>query len=235
MTVVFVTAIYNVSTVSNPDAIWERFAALSQIIPTYIVCSVKDAHRIPKNATPIFKEFEDLAFARLLRPYSRLPPIRNVGKDTQDFMILMNAKAEFIQMVQNAVVADHYVWIDAGIGKIFKDPIVSYTTFRALTARPLNPYAIFIPGCWDHNTHSVTDLTTKVSWHYAGGFFIVPRDFVDPFYTEAYEACQTLGDLTQTATWEVNVWCMVESHLPIFWAKGDHNEAIYSGLTKYTF
>ena len=235
MTVVFVTAIYNLNTVSDASAIWERFAVLSESIPLYIVCSPEDAHRIPKNATPLFRSFDDLAFAQLLRKYPALPAIRNGEKDSHDFMILMNAKPEFLQMVKNTVHADHYVWIDAGIGKIFRNPQASYAAIRALTARPLNPYALFIPGCWEHNTYSLTDLTRKISWRYAGGFFVVPCDFVDPFFQACYETCQTLGDLTGVSTWEVNVWCMVESQLPIIWAKGDHNETIYAGLLSYTF
>lgn len=235
MTVVFVTAIYNLNTVSDATAIWERFSTLCETLPVHIVCSATDAHRIPKNATPLFKDFNDLAFTHLLRKYPALPAIRNAEKDTHDFMILMNAKAEFLQMVKNVVTADHYVWIDAGIGKIFPNPVASYATIRALTGRPLNPYALFIPGCWEHNTYSLSDLSKKISWRYAGGFFVVPHDFVEAFYTDCYETCQTLGDLTGVSTWEVNIWCMVESHLPIVWARGDHNDTIYSGLKSYAF
>jgi hypothetical protein len=97
----------------------------------------------------------------------------------------------------------------------------------------LNPYAIFIPGCWEHNTYTLQDLATKISWRYAGGFFIVPRSLVGRFYNTVQEGCKAIGDLTDTAVWEVNVWCFIESHLPIQWAKGDHNEQIIAGLPAY--
>jgi hypothetical protein len=57
MSVVFVTAIYDINAKRNKE-IWERYAALSKIIRTYIVCSSADEERIPENAIPIFKEFD---------------------------------------------------------------------------------------------------------------------------------------------------------------------------------
>jgi hypothetical protein len=234
MTVAFVTAIYNLSTVSDADAIWARYTILSQTLPTFLVCSAKDAHRVPPNATPLFIEFDDLETAKLLRKYERLPPVRNSGKDTRDYMILMNAKAEFLKHARLHIDADHYVWIDAGIGKIFLDPRTMYAVIKTAVSQPLNPFGIFIPGCWEHNTYTLQDLTTKISWRYAGGFFIVPRTLVGLFYNTVFEGCKTIGDLTDTAVWEVNVWCFIESHLPIQWEKGDHNEKIIEGLPAYT-
>ncbi len=146
----------------------------------------------------------------------------------------MNAKAECLQIVKNIVAADHYIWIDAGIGKIFKNPDESFNKINTLVqAKRLKSDSIFIPGCWNYKNSNMNDLTLKIFWRFAGGFFVVPYGLVDQFHTNVIQGCETIGQKTGIVTWEVNIWCFIESSVPIAWMYGDHNESIYSNIVNY--
>lgn len=232
MTVVFVTAIFNIHN-TRSNEIWERFKLLASIIPIHIVCSSESAEFLPDGVTPHYREFEELDTYKSLQEFQGLPQIRNIDKDTKEYMILMNAKAEFLQIVRKVVDADHYIWIDAGISKIFSDPVKIFNKIIEDTQRPLTTDTILIPGCWDFRVSDHKQLTKHINWRFAGGFFIVPRAFIDPFAAAVYEGCRQIAKSTGTLTWEVNVWCLVEQHLPIQWERADHNDTIITGLTNY--
>jgi hypothetical protein len=233
MKVVFVTAIYNLHGGRSKE-IWERFSTLSSIIPTYIVCSPSDYLYIPKNAYPIFRHFHTLQTYKALYPYNGLPPIRSGEKDTKEYNILMNAKAEFLQLVKNIAEADHYIWIDAGIGKIFKSPLNIYKqVLENVHAKPFKSDTILIPGCHNYQNTNIEDLATRIFWHFAGGFFVVPHGLIELFHAKVLEGCTTIGTATGKTIWEVNIWSYVEPQLPIQWEKGDHDESIIAGLLNY--
>jgi hypothetical protein len=166
--------------------------------------------------------------------YQGLPTVRSGGKDTKEYNILMNAKAEFLQIVKNIETADHYVWIDAGIGKIFKSPLSTFKLIlENVQANPLKTDSILIPGCHNFKNTDIEELTTRIFWHFAGGFFIVPHDLIDIFHQRVLEGCIAIGDATRKTVWEVNVWSYIEPQLPIQWEKGDHDESIFQGLVNY--
>jgi hypothetical protein len=232
MTVVFVTAIYNIHK-TRSNEIWERFKLLASTIPIHIVCSAENAELLPAGVTPYYREFEELDTYKALQGIHDLPQTRNTDKDTKEYMILMNAKAEFLQIVNSEVNADHYIWIDAVIGKILSDPIVIFNKIIEETRRPLKADTILIPGCWDFKVHDPLQLTKHIVWRFAGGFFIVPCGYIDPFAAAVLDGCKQLAKSTGKLTWEVNVWCLIEQHLPIQWERADHNDTIISGLANY--
>lgn len=231
MTVAFVTAIFNIHPTRSTE-IWDRLSILSQTIPIHIVCSPEDADKVPKSATPYFLPFQELTTYKLIAPLPDLPPIRNVDKDTKEYMIVMNAKTEILQYVKTRVYADHYVWIDAGISKIFKDP---HAIFRSILAQTVSMKSdtILMPGCWPRKESNPAILTEKINWRFCGGFFVVPRAYVADFAIRMFDGVAALGAATGRATWEVNTWCFIERHLPIQWEKGDHNESILDCLAHY--
>jgi hypothetical protein len=232
MTIAFVTAMYAVACEARVAEIWARLTQLASVLPLHIVCSAKDAHRIPEGAVPYFCEFESLETYKIVSKTTGLPRVRSEEKDTKEFMILMNAKAEFLKIVKGAKDADHYFWIDAGIGKIFRDPVASYNRLATILARQRLPDdMLVIPGCWDAQAVTAFDaLLTRVSWRFCGGAFVVPQGLVDLFYYHTLAGCEEIRVRSGLAIWEVNLWDFMQSRIPILWKKGDHNEQLFEAF-----
>ena len=135
MTIAFVTAMYAVASAERVAEIWARLQQLAAILPLHVVCAAADAAKVPAGCMAHVVEFADLETFKVVSKTTGLPRVRSETKDTKEFMILMNAKTEFIKRVMdNGVHADHYVWIDAGIGKIFRDPVASYNRLATILA-----------------------------------------------------------------------------------------------------
>jgi len=232
MTVTFVTAIFNINLVRSNE-IWDRFTLLCKIIPIVIVCSASDRDKIPEGATPIFREFYELETVKMLNKYNKLPKVRNEWKDTKEYMLLMNSKTECVQLAKDKVEADHYIWIDAGISKIFKNPIEKFESILETTSKPLNDTQILISGCWPHKETNFAKLVERIHWRFCGGFFVVPANLVEPFFLAVLNGCKEIGETTEYLTWEVNIWSFIEATLPIQWEKGDHNDSISDCLGNY--
>lgn len=237
----YVTALYNVSFPERYMGTWERFKNLTTIIPgIHVFCSKDDAHLLPENVIPHFYEFKDLKTYKIISQCTGLPRIRSESKDHFDFMTLMNAKTEFIYMLKelqcSAEQASHYVWIDAGIDKIFKDPKLTLTNFfNAMNKLIFKTNTILIPGCITESKTPYDVQLTKVNWRFCGGFFIVPCSLVEYFYYSVLFACEEIRVDSGRAIWEVNVWNYVEQHtkLPIQWEYGNHDEHMFDGIFKY--
>lgn len=236
MTVVFVSAIYSIYNLDleRTENIWRRFATLAKYFPVHLVCSATDADKIPPNVTPYFCEFHELDTYTLLMKTTDLPQIRSESKDTKEFMVLMNAKTEFIKKVSNKVEADHYVWLDAGLSHVFKDPDATYTSVKPLFDTPFRKDTIMIPGCTKQQEPRLDMLLTRVCWHFSGGFFIVPRKQIDLLYYSVLAACEEIRYKSGRATWEVNIWAYIESRIPIQWEYGNHDETIFQGIMNYS-
>lgn len=233
---IYVTAIYKIYESGYDAAVWERMQTLANVFPEiHLICSESDRSRaegIP-NLIPHYHEFQDLETYKILQQAQALPQIRKYSKDTKEFMILMNAKTEFINLVRSkGFLSTHYVWLDAGISKIFKDPTTTLGGVRKMLEKPLKSSHIYIPGC--HGPQQSKEyLTYCINWRFCGGFFIVPNDLVIPFYSNVLHACEELLMATGKATWEVNVWAYIEPRLPIHWEHGDHNEHMFTNVKKY--
>ncbi len=240
MTNIFVSAIYKIYDTNYAEEVWERLAILAKALAPnslHLVCSKADAEKasaIP-NVLPHIHEFQDLETYAVLQPTTGLPYIRKESKDTKEFMILMNAKTEFIQIVRNAgYLGSHYIWMDAGISKIFKDPVMSLTTAAADLSKPLRSDAVFIPGCTGPQK-DIHVLIHHINWRFCGGFFVVPADLVNTFATLVLDACEEIKLNTGRAIWETNIWAYIEQRIPIHWEYGDHNEAIFQNVHHFSF
>ena len=234
--IIFVSAIYSIYKNKYAHEVWERLRLLSSLIPLHLFCNAEDAERaaaLPGVRVHI-KEFKELETYYLLSESTELPHDRKEAKDTRDFMVLMNAKTEFIKNVKDCFPAEHYIWIDAGITKIFKNPKETVQHMLSQTKRQFKTDNILIPGCngWGPSK-DLSFLTSRVSWRFCGGFFVVPYHIVDRFYEVVLQGCKEIIDATKKATWEVNVWVYKECSIPIQWSYGDHNEAIFACLEHY--
>jgi hypothetical protein len=238
--IIFVSSFYRIN--EDPlygEAILERFKCLTNHIHIHLLCSEKDKEIIEQipNVTPYFKEFEDFEMYTLLNNAEKLPEHRSIEKDTKKYMILMNMKSECLQIVKQTMDYEKdvsqeqknsfFVWMDAGISKIFKDPSVSFEELKKKVCEvELSSDKIIMPGCWNPQTN-LHILQVCINWRFCGGFFIAPSSMIEEFYSCNYNACKEILEHTGKVLWEVNVWAYMESRIPIEWKKGDHNESIF--------
>ena len=232
MTAIYVTAIYKIYDRPYADEVWSRFQTLAERVPIYLFCSAEDVPRAmviadaTNNVTVHVKEFETFACHPILLKAPNLPEKRSEEKDTHNFMILMNAKTECLKLAKDAHPEhDYYVWLDAGISKIFTIPMASFA-YLTRTMPLIQTDKIIIPGCWDYTVQGIL-VTKYVNWRFCGGFFIVPRQHVDTFHTKMICAIEEVVSAADCAIWETNVWAYMELRLPIKWMHGDHNETLF--------
>ena len=231
------SAIYDIYGSSRDyiERVWGHTETLAKYIPLHLFVAADDVERalLLPNIIVHVREFRDLETYNVLNGTTRVPDIRNNIKDTKEFMILMNAKTEFLERVMQTTAASHYIWIDSGITKILPSPGPILETLLT-NVRNLRQDKIFIPGCSDemHATEHGLYLRT-ILWRFCGGFFVVPKGLVRTFYETALDGCITLCKGTGVATWEVNVWAYIESRLPIQWEKADHNRSMLEAIVKF--
>lgn len=225
----YVSAFYRINNQEYSDAILNRIQILSEEIPLYLFCSNEDAEKLASitNLTLHIKELDSFSiYNYILKHSTELPENRNLDKDTVEYMGLMNTKIEFLKLAKQNMEADNYIWIDAGISKIFRNPKETLSLFRLKMLTQHLPTKIIIPGCRWPPTNNLRILTRGIYWHFCGGLFVVPSEFVERFYNLSFMSCRDIIEQTNKAIWEVNVWCYLESLLPILWRDADHNERI---------
>jgi hypothetical protein len=226
-----VSAIYNIySDKTYYNLIWERFVILAKYFPVVLFCSAADIERAKaiEGVAPIPVEFADTDTYKIMAPVEGLPSCRNAAKDTREYLILMNAKAEFLWRASNIVTAEYYVWLDAGVSKIVSSPDVFVPFGESLDRYSSDE--IRVPGVWgilqSGNLHKYVH---NVYWRFCGGQMIVPRNKISPFYAESTAAIRQLIAATNTLTWEVNVWAFMEAAgFPFAWVAGDHNDSMFT-------
>lgn len=220
---IFVSAIYDIERTGYVDVLWSRVNVLAAALPNLcLFCSVADATGRPTHPA-IQKHALELIETdtwHLLHNVTNLPSTRNETKDTLSFLILQNAKTEFLCRAAATAVATHYIWIDAGIVKVLQTVPPAIPSHFAFCDDQIT-----IPGCWGPCANA-TLLTERIYWRFCGGLFVVPAALVVPFATEVLRGCAEL----KKATWEVNVWAYIEGRLPIRWIPGDHNDSILDAL-----
>jgi hypothetical protein len=229
MSVIYVTAIYKIYERPYAEEVWSRFQTLAETVPVHLFCSAEDVPRasaITGNVTIHVKEFETFECHPIMMSAPRLPEQRSKEKDTHNFMILMNAKTECLKLAKDAHPNhDYYVWLDAGISKIFQVPFASFS-YLTRTMPQIRTDKIIIPGCWGYAVQGIL-VTKYVNWRFCGGFFVVPNAHVDVFHTKMIGAIQEVVSAADIAIWETNIWAYMELRLPIRWMHADHNETLF--------
>lgn len=230
-----VSAIYSIYPTATYNALlWERLAILTKYFHVILFCSAADEEkaRALTNVTPILKELSDTDTYKLMAPIEGMPSCRNTEKDTREYMIIMNAKAEFLELASRIITAKYYVWLDAGVSKIVSSPEVFIPFRESLECHTTDH--IRIPGVWGPlHTDGFDRFVSGVYWRFCGGMIIVPHDKVALFLETSLEAIRRLIAATNTLTWEVNVWAFIETRMPemgtfIEWVPGDHNDSMFT-------
>jgi hypothetical protein len=207
---------------------------LNQLIATgislHLFISPKFADKIPLANDSLFVEFidlEDLDIYKMVSKEISLPPQRNPTKDTLNYMILMNAKMEFVKRAMNRFHEETtFAWIDSGIFHVFKRPEETTKYLQELSQKRFSNSYLFFPGAWKKG-YAEDRLFTQINWRFLGGFFSGHRESLACLWNVYLKYFQQIIE-TNCLTWEVNLWAYLESYLnfPFTWVLADHDDSI---------
>ncbi len=205
-------------------------------IPIHVFLSpslINDFYEIIPNTSTIYIteiNFTDLDIYKIVDSIELdLPSVRSPNKDTRNYMILMNAKAEFLfQSIQlNPFSSSHYAWMDFGLGHIFNDWPNSLQQLEKIAKGNLIESCLTFPGCWQTG-RDVENLFTRINWRFCGGFFVGDVQSLLDFYDIYMLNLSKILQESKCMTWEVNIWHWFEHHLgwKPTWYAADHNDSI---------
>jgi hypothetical protein len=247
----FVSAFMNIyeTPFQNKDLEWRfmQFRKLCQTgIPLAVFCSrdCEDYFRsdiLTKYPNVLLLDVLDLSDTWTYKTYDKvqretnnsveLPNTRNPAKDTQEYLLLMNAKTEYIikAVEKNPFNSSHFAWIDFNIFHIFggKEGVVT-NHLRNLSRRILQPYFLSFPGCWSKEQVVEEFLINDICWRWCGGFIIGSGDRMLELHKTYTDHFENFLREKRKLVWEVNFWAYLELRhgLSVVWYPGDHNETI---------
>jgi len=224
MTVTFVTAFLDLREVRSKDKTKEdRIRYFRKLNATgvrlHVFVSPEFRNDLPEVLNGVVEtiSLEELTFFPI-SPQG-LPETRSDVHDTRNFLILMNAKIEFMKRAieSGKHTSTHYAWADFNLYHVLWDP-ESGDELRAIHYSHLPPTCLFFPGCWPKSVR-----WDAVNWRFCGGFFLGDRQSLLRLYETYLREYPTLPKLT----WEVNVWAYLESlGVPFDWYAADHAPSI---------
>jgi len=216
---IFVTALINIQETRDDRGLEMRLAMFQKLANTGIRLHVfidpeyADRVHVP-NGVVVPVDFSSLETVKTAP--SGLPTHRLECKDTRGFMLLMNAKLEFVKMCMDTTTASHYAWIDFSIFHVLTDSAA--LQLKSISTRWFPSQCLYFPGCigpgvmWD-----------RINWRFCGGFFLGDRDSLYSLYDRYIQTFPTLPNLC----WEVNVWAYLEHLGQTFdWFSGNHDNSI---------
>ena len=164
---------------------------------------------------------EEIEFTTL-ETYKMSPPgisdYRNEIKDTRAFMLLMNAKLEFVKRCMDTCCSSHYAWIDASVFHVLSDDMSDH--LQLLENRSYPCKCLYFPGC----TGPGVVTFDYINWRFCGGFFLGDRASL----YELYEAYIKVFPRLPKLCWEVNVWAYIETveGIKFDWFEGNHDNSL---------
>lgn len=179
---------------------------------------------LPKNVHVLNTSIEDLEAFKILNTGNRKilkgeGVSYNPSKNTLDYMIIQNAKNEFLYKATNKFNLESVAWIDFGAAHMFKTP---EATIKKLLLIDNLKKGIVIPGCWEKNAK-----LNDINWRFCGTFLNLDKDSARNIYEISYKALEELKDI---AIWEVNIWAWIEINksFNFFWYKANHDDSLFN-------
>ena len=242
-TLTFVTAYFEIyppnSNNKSREMRFENFAKIARTgIPILVFTD--------PNSLPCFNLFKDDSSCNLkfrvlpfneLETYKQtiqtevttLPETRCMKKDTLEFMILMNSKAELMKMAvdENPFNTTHFCWMDFSLLYVFKDVENSIQFLKDLSTKSFKPSVFAIPGCWEKG-QGTSHIWNSINWRFCGGFFLADKESLISFWYMYRHAYKKIISKANRMTWETNIWHLMELDLgwQPNWFKADHNDSI---------
>ena len=207
---------------------------------------------------------EDLKTYKLIKSFNPdLPKNRCHYKDTLNYMILQNAKSEYVYnaILINPYNTEHFAWIDFSICHVLSDTnIITTETTDTVTITnkildklytfsnsKIKLNTVLFPSCFskEKSKYYIDILSSHIVWRFCGGFFVGNKDSLVnmyflmllelPNFIKNINSVSSNTDSTAIISWEVNVWMWLEQKCNwlIDSYQADHNSSMLEVPTKY--
>lgn len=170
--------------------------------------------------------------------FTSLPDIKTSQHDTYNFLVLMNAKVEFVYRATeiNPFDTNHFAWIDFSICHVIHE---SKTLDRLLTysKSSLRDKMMLFPGCWskEYSNQNIHTIYNKIHLRFCGGFFIGDKDSIIHFNECYRKYYYDFLKEHKRLVWEVNYWEWLENKgyfVPEVYL-ANHNDSIVNIPSEY--
>ncbi len=160
-----------------------------------------------------------------------MPSNRNVEKDTNMYMGIMNSKIAFVHdaIQKNPWNSDVFAWIDFSIAYIFKDPEGTLDNIKKISSMKFVDKFISIPGC-RLNPIYIDKYLNCLCWRFCGGFFIGDKESLTNFYEASVNQLPIFFAKYNRLLWEVNIWAWLEEtkKWEPTWFLANHNDSMFN-------
>lgn len=160
---------------------------------------------------------EDTETYKIITKFNPILPInKNDIKDTINFLILMNAKSEFVYNASliNPFNTEHFAWIDFSIFHVINNIEYVKSQLQFFSNSKFKSPMMLFPSCWsfEKTKEYIYNISTYVFWRFCGGFFIGDKLSIQNMHnlmiTNLPNFIKHKG--TNIIAWEVNVWAWLE-------------------------
>lgn len=232
----FITALYNIGTPDsrNHSSLEKRIDLIKKLfsLDIPIIAFIDPEYRIffdnlnYQNVNIIYRSLETFTIWKLCKEKTlSLPLTRNTGKDTNEFLILMNMKIDFVKEALDICSTPIVAWIDGSIFHIVSD---EERVKKALEKEVNLGEKVRIPGPvrLSERVTPLTILENQIQWKFCGGYFQGKKEALLDFYEKTIEVLQEWKERGKI-TWEVNIWVELSDKFKLFeWVYGDHNDSM---------
>jgi len=243
MTTTFVTALFKIYDAEcvNGKTLEKRLEYFNHIaecnVPIYLCIDEETAKtirslfdRFPNIYWKIIPSFKDTWTYGICEEFrDKLPCERNITKDTFEYIALMNAKTEFINL---AIIDDffhtkQFAWIDFNVFHIIKNIEATSANIAHIAQNSLAADGVLFPGCWGAGT-CANSLWNRINWRFCGGFFIGTAAGLLNLHRLIEAGLSETLRRNGGLTWEVNLWSELENTgaWRPGWYKSDHNDSL---------
>jgi len=162
----------------------------------------------------------------------KIPSFRNFEKDTLEYIIYTNTKAELLENAinENFYQTQYFAWIDFNIFCMIRQKECSQKWLRKLSQHHFLSTMFAIPGCIPKfNEKEYNDIVEHPFWRFCTSFFIADRDSMLQFCNIYYDYYLDFLQKYNRLIWDMNLMSWMELHSEKWkphWYIANHNDSI---------
>jgi len=178
-------------------------------------------------------DLEDFrAYKELSTINVQLPDVRNLDKDTYNFLTFINSKTELVQksIHNNVFNATHFAWVDFGIFHIIKNIESTKQIIHKLSITELKDSFLALTGIYRPRAHC---SFLHPDWRFCGGFFIGDIQSILHFDNLYKNYFLRITKQRRVLTWETNMWTYFEQFLnwnPIVYLAKSFDDTMFENI-----